>query len=332
MTFALGTFSAAGSPTFPGLFLKNKVSALRALESLTTQLGFSFQAPATLSDLFEHWSENFAALQAAANAISNGASVSWLPLEQLRVHRPITPRQILCSGANYRKHVIDLIVDQGSGNLQHLSKEERLRHGTELMDHRAKHGKPFVFMALPTALAGPYDDLPLPANVKQPDWELELAVVIGKVARRVPLSQALDYVAGYTIANDITARDLADRPDIKGMGLDWMACKSAPGFKIVGPFITPAAFVDDPQRLHIRLKLNGKVMQDEGTSDMIFSVARLVEYISHHVQLLPGDLILTGSPSGNGTHFNRFLQADDVMDGEIDGLVGAQRVRCIGEA
>ena len=133
------------------------------------------------------------------------------------------------------------------------------------------------------------------------------------------------------IANDITARELVARPDVPQMGMDWMACKGAPGFKILGPYITPAKFVPDPQKLHIRLSLNDKVMQDEGTNDMIFDTAKIIAFISNYVQLHPGDAILTGSPSGNGTHYGRFLRDGDVMKGEIDGLVGAQVVRCIAE-
>jgi 2-keto-4-pentenoate hydratase/2-oxohepta-3-ene-1,7-dioic acid hydratase in catechol pathway len=122
-----------------------------------------------------------------------------------------------------------------------------------------------------------------------------------------------------------------DRPDLKQLGMDWMACKNAPGFNIIGPYITPARFVPDPQKLHIRLRLNGETMQDEGTDDMIFDVARLIEFASQHTQLYPGDIIMTGSPSGNGTHYGRFLRDGDVMEGEIDGLVGHQRTPCVAE-
>jgi 2,4-didehydro-3-deoxy-L-rhamnonate hydrolase len=167
--------------------------------------------------------------------------------------------------------------------------------------------------------------------VQQPDWELELAAVIGKTARRVSRNEALDYVAGYTIANDITARELVSRPDIPQLGMDWVASKGAPTFLPIGPFLTPKAFVADPQALQVTLRLNGQVMQDESTADMIFSVARLIEFICAHVQLLPGDLILTGSPSGNGTHYNRFLRQGDFLEGEVTGL-GCQRNPCVAES
>jgi 2,4-didehydro-3-deoxy-L-rhamnonate hydrolase len=114
------------------------------------------------------------------------------------------------------------------------------------------------------------------------------------------------------------------------MGMDWIASKGSPTFLPVGPFITPAEFVADPQSLRITLRLNGELMQDESTSDMIFSVARIIEFISQYVQLLPGDLILTGSPSGNGTHYNRFLRPGDVVEGEVTGL-GKIRNACVHE-
>ena len=198
------------------------------------------------------------------------------------------------------------------------------------MDERAASGRAFVFSKLPSAVTGPYDPIVIPFDVKKPDWELELAAVIGKPCRRVAAADALDYVAGYTIANDITARDMLRRGDVGTLGADWLAAKSSPTFLPIGPYLTPSHFVADPQQLHITLRLNGEVMQDEATSDMIYSVASVIEHISRHVQLLPGDLVLTGSPSGNGTHYNRFLQDGDVVEGEIAGL-GIQRNVCVRE-
>lgn len=238
---------------------------------------------------------------------------------------------MLGAAANYRRHVIELIIDKGAGGAQNLSPVERRKFGEELMDRRAASGQPFVWVGLRGAIAGAHDTLVLPYDSREPDWELELAVVIGKPARRVPRARALEYVAGYTIANDVTSRELVDRPDIPQMGMDWMACKNAPGFHVIGPYVTPAAFVADPQKLHIRLSLNGEVKQDEGTDGMIFDVARLIEFISAHVLLQPGDIIMTGSPSGNGAHCNRFLRDGDVMVGEVDGLVGVQRTPCVLE-
>jgi 2-keto-4-pentenoate hydratase/2-oxohepta-3-ene-1,7-dioic acid hydratase in catechol pathway len=251
-----------------------------------------------------------------------------IPETQLRVLPPVyLPRQIFCSGANYKKHVVDIIVAQGGPHLEGKSIEERRAWGQAKMDIRAESGKPFVFTKLPSSIIGPFDTVVLPPETKQPDWELELGVIIGKPARRVSRENALEYVAGYTIVNDITSRDLVYRPDIPEMGMDWLSCKSSPSFLPMGPYLVPAAFVGNPQDLWINLKLNGQTMQDESTADMIFGVARILEFISSYVQLLPGDLICTGSPAGNGMHYKRFLGQGDVLEGSITGL-GMQRNGC----
>jgi 2-keto-4-pentenoate hydratase/2-oxohepta-3-ene-1,7-dioic acid hydratase in catechol pathway len=196
-----------------------------------------------------------------------------------------------------------------------------------MMAERIANGTPYVFLGAPSAICGPYDDVLLPPASAEHDWELELAAVIGRGGRNVPEERALDHVAAYTICNDLTSRDLVHRPDLGPIGSDWLRSKNSPTFLPTGPWLVPAGLVPDPQALQITLRLNGEVMQDESTADMIFGVARLVSYVSETVGLYPGDLLLTGSPSGNGTHYGRFLQDGDVMEGEITGL-GVQRNRC----
>jgi 2,4-diketo-3-deoxy-L-fuconate hydrolase len=249
----------------------------------------------------------------------------------LHFHPPIDlPRQIFCSGANYKKHVIQLHVAQTFHKNEGLSPEERLAAGTKMMDERAAHGTPFFFCKAQSTVAGPFDPIVLPLDVTQPDWELELGVVIGKPARRVRREDALDYVAGYVVVNDITSRERVNRQDMKEMGMDWVASKCSPGFLPMGPWLVPAAFVGDPQQLQITLRLNDTVMQDESTADMIFDVARLIETLSTFCLLQPGDLICTGSPAGNGMHYGRFLRPGDVVEGSITGL-GSIRNVCVAE-
>jgi 2-keto-4-pentenoate hydratase/2-oxohepta-3-ene-1,7-dioic acid hydratase in catechol pathway len=197
------------------------------------------------------------------------------------------------------------------------------------MDQRAATGTPFFFVKTVSSVTGPFDPILLPRDAQQPDWELELAVVIGRRARHVSRDRALEYVAGYTIANDVTDRDrVYRRPgDAREMGMDWLASKCAPSFLPLGPWLVPAEFVPDPQRLQITLRLNGDVMQDESTADMIFPVARLVEHASAYAELLPGDVICTGSPAGNGMHYGRFLHDGDVVEGTIANF-GTQRNVC----
>ena len=323
--FALGTFSAAGGPTFPGLVIGEQVFALADIDRRLRSQGGGLQGAASTLALFENWEHDFPLLQAATEGLGEGA-----PLASLTVHAPIQPRQIFCAGANYHKHVVDLIVDGAVARDPDSDRETVRTRAEAMMKQRAESGMPFVFMGAPSAIIGPFDEFEVPWDVKQPDWELELAAVIGRPARRVSAEAALEHVAGYTIANDITSRELVNRPDVPQMGMDWLAAKCSPGFLPLGPYVTPAAFVRDPQSLQITFKLNGQVMQDESTADMIFGVARIIEFISSHVRLLPGDVVLTGSPSGNGTHYGRFIQDGDVLEGSIEGL-GTQRNRCVAE-
>jgi 2-keto-4-pentenoate hydratase/2-oxohepta-3-ene-1,7-dioic acid hydratase in catechol pathway len=226
--------------------------------------------------------------------------------------------------------VIDLVV-AGRQKEDPRPVEELRVWAAEMMDRRAREGIPYFFIGLPAAVVG--DDVPLvlPAYSDQHDWELELAVVIGRTAFQVDREHALEHVAGYTIVNDITTRDLVFRQDMKEIGTDWYRGKNAPGFLPTGPFLVPAPFVGDPSSLHLTLTLNGAVMQDATTSDLLFDIAALISGASQTMPLLPGDLLLTGSPAGNGIVHGRMLRDGDVMVGTIDGL-GSQTVRCIAEA
>ena len=334
--FALGTFSEDEKRRFPGLVIGDRVAPVREMKPVFDRLGCTAPTAASTLELLENWDASLDALRPAAEFLAGdeAAAEPWrsilVPGGQLRVHPPVDlPRQVFCAGANYRKHVIDLIVDQASG-AGNQSVEERRAQAAKMMDDRAAHGAPFVFAKPVSALTGAYDPVVLPRHVAQPDWEVELGVIIGKPARHVSRERALDHVAGYTIVNDVTNRDLVFRKDAGALGADWIAAKGLPSYLPMGPYLVPAAFVPDPQNLEITLKLNGQVMQDENTADMIFSVARIIEFLSTYVQLWPGDLIATGSPAGNGTHYNRFLRPGDVMESSITGL-GTQRNPCVAE-
>jgi 2-keto-4-pentenoate hydratase/2-oxohepta-3-ene-1,7-dioic acid hydratase in catechol pathway len=331
-SFKLGTFSVAGCTPFAGVVVGDQVVATTALKPLYARLGKHLAHADSVFGLLQAWDENMVALQAAV-ADAAFAALPTIRLDMVQIHAPILyPRQIFCAGANYRQHVIDLIVDQNkSPETEGLNAEQRRAWGAAMMDKRAAAGIPYVFTKIPSCIIDPYDAITIPHDAEQPDWELELVAVIGKAARRVSRERALEYVAGYTMANDVTNREKVHRQDMKAIGSDWLAGKCSPGYLPMGPFLTPAAFVPDPQQLHITLKLNGDVMQDEGTNDMIFNVARLIEYTSQLAQLWPGDVLLTGSPKGNGTHYNRFLRPGDVVEGEISGL-GVMRNVCVAEA
>jgi 2,4-diketo-3-deoxy-L-fuconate hydrolase len=251
----------------------------------------------------------------------------------LAVLAPVQPRQIVQAGANYRTHVIDLAVKHAEIR-PGMTPEQVRAEVAATMDRRAAEGEPYLFAGLPSALAGPYDQVVLPGYSHQHDWELELAAVIGRDTFRVGRDRARDHVAGYTIVNDLTTRDLVFRRDMPELGTDWLRAKNAPGFLPTGPYLVPAAFVGDPSQLRITLRLNGEVMQDESCKDMLFDVAALVAAASATVRLLPGDLVLTGSPAGNGLARGRLLRPGDVMEGSITGPgidLGIQRIRCVDD-
>jgi 2-keto-4-pentenoate hydratase/2-oxohepta-3-ene-1,7-dioic acid hydratase in catechol pathway len=253
----------------------------------------------------------------------------WMPLDSVTLTAPVTPRQVIQAGANYRAHVIELVV-AGLTPDETRTPEQAYAFAADLMDKRAATGEPYFFIGLPTVVVG--DDVPLvlPAYSEVHDWELELAVVIGSTAFQVSREDAMAHVAGYTIVNDVTTRDLVFRKDMKEIGTDWFRSKNAPGFLPTGPFLVPAQFVD-PADLTIRLDLNGQTMQNSSTSDLLFDIPALISAASQTTALLPGDLLLTGSPPGNGQHWKRFLRDGDVMSGSIEGL-GTQVVRCVAES
>ncbi|WEH13119.1 fumarylacetoacetate hydrolase family protein [Streptomyces sp. VNUA24] len=315
--FALGTLSAPDRSSYPGLVVPGD----RVLD-----LRDALDEPAlTNRQICERWEELLPRLR----ALASDGSAAWQPLQGLRVHAPVEPRQIFQSGANYRQHVIDLEVAHRAPDDPRTVEEARAEIAA-VMDRRAAEDLPYVFIGLPSTIAGPYDDVVLPDWAEQPDWELELAAVIGRPAYRLSVEEAREAVAGYTIANDLTDRATVFRRDMKAIGTDWLRCKNAPGFTPLGPWIVPAESIADPGDLRVTLKLNGDTMQDESTKDMLFGVARLVSHISQTSRLLPGDLVLTGSPAGNGIHWGRLLRDGDVMEGSITGL-GAQRTRCVAQ-
>jgi 2-keto-4-pentenoate hydratase/2-oxohepta-3-ene-1,7-dioic acid hydratase in catechol pathway len=211
------------------------------------------------------------------------------------------PRKVICAGVNYRKHVREM--------------------GGEVPEHG---WHPYFFLKPPTTtVIGPAD----PILVHRPDtarydWEAELAVVIGEGGRDIPRADALRHVAGYCVANDITARGHHKRDTVPAAPFvyDWFASKSIDGSLPLGPGITPAFLVPDPQELRLRLWVNGRLEQDESTADMICPVDELISAASALVTLEPGDVIATGTPSGVGAGQGRYLVHGDVVRVGIDGL------------
>ncbi len=311
--FGLGTFAAPDGAPFPALVHD---------DGRTVDISGWW---ANLHDVFDDWEAAWPALREIAGRGPDAADRAYADLRPLP---PLRHPDVLQAGANFRRHVIDMIVGQQYGRQEGQSLEELRAEATAMIDRRAAGGEPYVFSGLASAMCGAHDDVLLPSFGAQPDWELELAVVIGATARNVNESDAMRHVAGYTIANDVSLRDRLFRDDVGAMNVDFVSSKQAPTFLPVGPVILPAAFMGSLADLRITLKVNGEVRQDETLDDMIFGVEKLIAYASTRALLRPGDLLLTGSPAGNGAHWGQHLRDGDLMEGTITGL-GTQRNRCV---
>lgn len=195
--------------------------------------------------------------------------------------------------------------------------------GLNFRDHAAESGmdlprEPVIFFKATTSLAGPNDDVVIPRNATKVDWEVELAIVIGRRATYVPVEAAMEHVAGYALHNDYSERSFQLE-----RGGQWVKGKSADTFAPLGPFLATPDEIPDPQRLGMWLTVNGEIRQKGTTADMIFGVAALVSYCSQFMTLLPGDVISTGTPAGVGLGMKpapAYLKAGDVVELGIDGL------------
>lgn len=204
--------------------------------------------------------------------------------------------------------------------------------GLNYADHAAEAGmevppEPVLFMKATSAIIGPDDPVILPRGSDKTDWEVELAIVIGKTAKYVSEADAMGYVAGYTVTNDVSERDF----QLKRQG-QWTKGKSCDTFGPLGPWLVTPDEVPEPENLKIWLKVNGEMMQDGSTKTMIYGVPYLVHYLSQFMTLHPGDVISTGTPPGVGMGMTppRYLRAGDVMELGIEGL-GVQRQQVIAD-
>lgn len=232
-------------------------------------------------------------------AISGLADAQRFQLEEVELGPPVPDAgKVICVGLNYRDHAAE-------SNLQLPT-------------------APVLFAKFATSLSGPLADIELPAESTMVDYEGELAIVIGRRCRRVPAEASLEYIAGYSAFNDLTARDLQFAVS------QWTAGKAIDGFGPMGPGVALTADVGDPQALRLTTKLNGDTVQAASTDQMIFSVAELVSYISRLITLEPGDIIATGTPAGVGQSRTPplFLKPGDNIEVDIQG-VGTIRNRMV---
>lgn len=252
----------------------------------------------------QEWPKANRAFAAAAKRIASGKSkVKGVPLKRARLLAPVLyPGNIYCAGANYTDHMAEMARAQGK------------EPGPTMKDLGEQ---PWHFVKTSrSSVVGPNAAVKLPAYSQKVDWEVELVAVIGKTAKDVPVEKALACVAGYTIANDLSARDAMRReknPVASPFHYDWVSQKCFDGSCPLGPWIVPAGDLRDPHNLGIRLWVNGELMQDSHTSKLIFDTAEQIAMLSSRVTLRPGDLILTGTPAGVGMGRGRFLQSGDTV-------------------
>lgn len=214
-----------------------------------------------------------------------------------QVDAPFRPERIFCAASNFVEHANEM--------------------GTVLA--AKAESKPYMFLKLRNTVIGNGDAIRMPPETKQLDWEIELGAVIGKRCRRISVERALDVVAGYTVVNDVSARDLNVRSDYP-FKFDWFQGKCHDTFAPLGPWIVPAWHVEDPQAVHLKLDVNGQTMQDDTTANMIWSVREQIAYLSTIVTLEPGDVIATGTPTGVGMGRGVFLKAGDHIAATIRGI------------
>jgi 2-keto-4-pentenoate hydratase/2-oxohepta-3-ene-1,7-dioic acid hydratase in catechol pathway len=289
----LATVQLNGTPQLAvwanGFLLPLEQAAHRCgLQSTTT--------PGSARDALSNW-DHWCAVMAgvSADGISeNGwlaeADVTFLPSVP-------DPSAIYCAAANYHDHVKEMSSTVGIGPMR----------------------DPMHFLTPPATLAAHRQPVARPAACERFDWEVELAVIIGKPAANISAADANDVIAGYAVANDLSVRDFARREDFPFFP-DWLRMKGYTGCLPLGPAIIPACFVPDPMGLDLLLSVNGVQRQASNTRNMIFSIAEQIEYLSGIVPLRPGDIVLTGTPAGTGNAWGTYLSPGDVVVAGIEGL------------
>ncbi|RKE38573.1 2-keto-4-pentenoate hydratase/2-oxohepta-3-ene-1,7-dioic acid hydratase in catechol pathway [Paraburkholderia sp. BL23I1N1] len=287
-SFRLVTYSTSGGPR-AGI-----VAADRVYDA--ADLLWDHGCP-TVLELLRNW-ENV--LPALREAVARRESHPSSALEGVQLLAPILyPPAVFCAGANYTDHVSRMAAKLGL---------ERFPNP------KSVGSKPFHFLKASRCCVGPGAEVRAPS--RDVDWEVELVAVIGKPARHVKVDEALSYVAGYMVGNDLTARDLARRPEIPSslpFSFSWLDAKSFEDSAPIGPWIVPAEDVGDPLKLDLKTWVNGELKQDSNTSKMIFSVQEQIAYLSEQITLNPGDIIFTGTPAGAGAETGEFMKHGDTV-------------------
>jgi 2-keto-4-pentenoate hydratase/2-oxohepta-3-ene-1,7-dioic acid hydratase in catechol pathway len=297
--YALVSF-AVDAEVRTGFVLENRLYDLEALSG--------HRADGSMLSLLSDWPAAQERIQSAVTRASAGA-LSGEVLGARRILSPLpVPATLFCAGANYADHVAEMAKVAG---IEPDPDPHSLGLGS------------WHFIKSSHSVIGPDDHIEIPAGSVKLDWEVELAAVIGIKTRNIAVDRALTCVAGYTIAVDLSARDLSRRNGISVQSpfrFDWVSHKSFDTACPMGPWIVPAAQIHDPQNLAISLSVNGETKQDSNTGQMIFTVAEQIADLSRRLTLWPGDVILTGTPAGVGSAIGQFLKSGDQIMARIAGI------------
>ncbi len=298
-SYRLLSYSSSKGPR-AGLAVDDRVFDAAALTGISRY--------ATVLDVLNDWRAAQKTLRSAAAKVRAKKS-KLRPIVRPKLLAPVLyPSALYCAGANYSDHMLEM------ANVQGIAPEP---------DPHSLGLSPWHFIKASRSIVPTAIKVKMPAYSHMLDWEAELTAVIGRPAKDVPLAKALDCVAGYTIANDLSARDFTKRPkvsDTSPFKFDWVSQKSFDGACPVGPWIVPASEIPDPQNLAIKLWVNDVLKQDSHTSKMIFTLAEQIAHLSTRMTLYPGDLVLTGTPAGVGMGRREFLKAGDVVKVWIEGI------------
>lgn len=310
-------------PIRVGMVLDGRILALDALPSnpaaqTVVQAATASELNSGVQGLLLDWEQSFSLLREIAASHQRDREAPWQNAQDVRVLAPVLrPTKMLFAGANYERHVkeVENWKEADLKNFQGIDKSTT---------------KPYVFVKLPYCIIGPFDSVIFPSPHQQLDWEGELAVVIGKRGKRIPVERAMDYVAGFTIANDYSIRELTMRQDWPGLRSDWLGGKNFDTSAALGPYLVPKEFLPNYLDLQMTLRVNGEVKQSASTQEMVFKPDELIAWVSSIVTLEPGDIIATGSPPGAGFATGKYLKIGDVVEAEIEGL-GRQRNEIVAE-
>jgi 2-keto-4-pentenoate hydratase/2-oxohepta-3-ene-1,7-dioic acid hydratase in catechol pathway len=286
--------------TFSALVLKNGLFRLSDLATELSPDDAQNLGESDLESLIENWDEVKEKVAELANKAATKMAAGQLQcagLDRASLCQPFQPTQIFAAASNYVEHANEM--------------------GTVLAEK--PESKPYMFIKALTSTIGPNEDVIIPAQVTRPDWEVELGVVIGRCGRRIALEDAMDHVAGYTIINDVSARDQTRRSDYP-FKFDWFQGKSFDTFAPIGPWFVPASCIKDPQSLKLGLDVNGESMQDGSAAEMIWNIKEQVSYLSSILTLQAGSLIATGTPTGVGMGRGIFLKDGDTMRAWVEGI------------